>query len=395
MTTAKRTHLSLMLAAIALLVALGVGCNRARSDMQVATDVQSKINADGNLPNKQITVNANNGVVTLSGTVGSDAERTAAANDAAQVDGVKTVIDHMTVGTQTAQNMGEQQQMPEEPAPSYSAPSRSRTSRPRRPSGYSSRSTETTSASSSNMNPNYSTNETSSSTTPAAPAPPKPVTIPDGTTLSVRMIDSVDSDRNKPGDIFHATLDAPIMVEDQVIVPQGADVQGRVATLKTAGHYIGQSQIALELTKLSFNGKTYPLTTDQYSQQGSSRGKNTAAKVGTGAAIGAVIGAIAGGGKGAGIGSVIGAGAGGGVQTVTKGEQIHIRPEALLTFRMQNSLTVTPGANRGSQYNNDTYNDNGSNNSNNTYNDQNSTPDNTNNTNSTDRPTLKRRPPTQ
>ncbi len=390
MTSGKRIHSTLLLAALALLVTLGVGCNRARSDMQVATDVQSKINTDGNLPNKQITVNANNGIVTLSGTVGSDAERTAAANDAAQVDGVKTVIDHMTVGNTTAQNMSEQQPMPEEPAPSYSTASRTRASRPRRPSASSSRSTETTS-STSNTSPNYANNETSSSTTPATPppAPPKPVTIPDGTTLSVRMIDSVDSDRNKPGDVFRATLDAPIMVEDQVIVPQGADVQGRVATLKTAGHYIGQSQIALELTKLSFNGKTYSLTTDQYTQQGSSRGKNTAAKVGTGAAIGAIIGAIAGGGKGAGIGSVIGAGAGGGVQTVTKGEQIHIRPEAVLTFRMQNPITVTPGSRTTSQYNSDTYNDN----SNNTYNDQNS-PDN-NNTNSTDRPTLKRRPPTE
>jgi BON domain-containing protein len=384
MTTGKRTHIALMLAAIALLVALGVGCNRARSDMQVATDVQSKINADGNLPNKQITVNANNGVVTLSGTVASDMERMAAANDAAQVDGVKTVVNNMTVGSTTAQNMNEQQ--PEQATPPSYSSARPRANRARRstPSYSSGNTTESTST------PNYASNTNANTVAPtqAPSAPPKPVTIPDGTTISIRMIDSVDSDRNKPGDVFRATLDAPIMVDDQVIVPQGADVQGRVATLKAAGHYIGQSQIALELTKLSFNGKTYPVTTDQYTQQGASRGKNTAAKVGTGAAIGAVIGAIAGGGKGAGIGSVIGAGAGGGVQTVTKGEQIHIRPEAVLTFRMQSPITVTPGARTTSQYNSDTYNDN----SNNT-NDQNSS--DTNNTSSTDRPTLKHRPPLQ
>src|SRR5438270_2187854 len=109
---------------IALSVALATGCTKTqnasnRPDSQVATDVQSKINGDANLPNKQITVNANNGTVSLSGSVGSETERMTAANDAAQVDGVKTVVNNLTVASAGAT-------MPPEPA--ASAPARSRSS---------------------------------------------------------------------------------------------------------------------------------------------------------------------------------------------------------------------------------------------------------------------------
>ena len=61
---------------------------------------------------------------------------------------------------------------------------------------------------------------------------------------------------------------------------------------------------------LAAQARYYSLQTDQYSRQGSSRGKNTAAKVGAGAGIGAIIGAIAGGGKGAAIGAAAGGGSG-------------------------------------------------------------------------------------
>jgi len=177
---------------------------------------------------------------------------------------------------------------------------------------------------------------------PPPPPPPKPVTIPDGTVLQIRMIDTIDSASNQPGDRFRATLDTPITIDDKVIVPQGADIEGRVAELKSAGHFAGKPAIALELTALNVNGRRYSLHTNQYSREGSSRGKNTAAKVGGGAALGSIIGAIAGGGKGAAIGGVIGAGAGGGVQAASKAPAIHVASEALLSFTLENPLTVTP-----------------------------------------------------
>jgi len=92
-----KTSYRIPTAALSLLLALGlvVGCSRSRDDAQVASDVQGKINADSNIQNKQITVNANKGVVTLSGSVNNDLERNSAANDASQVDGVKTVVNNL------------------------------------------------------------------------------------------------------------------------------------------------------------------------------------------------------------------------------------------------------------------------------------------------------------
>ena len=110
--------------------------------------------------------------------------------------------------------------------------------------------------------------------------------------------------------------------------------------VKSAGKFAGQSVVALQLDRISAGGKYYSLQTDQYRRQGSSRGKNTAAKVGAGAGIGAIIGAIAGGGKGAAIGAAAGGGLGGGVQAATKGQQIKLPSETVLNFTLQAPLTV-------------------------------------------------------
>jgi len=116
--------------------------------------------------------------------------------------------------------------------------------------------------------------------------------------------------------------------------------------VKSAGRFAGQSDLVLELTKLSMSGKSYSLQTDRWSKQGSGRGKATAAKVGGGAAVGAILGGIFGGGKGAAIGAAAGAGAGTGVSAATKGQQIILKPETILAFQLQNPITVTPGQGR-------------------------------------------------
>ena len=324
-----------------LILGLSIGCNRARSDAQVANDIQQKISSDANIADKQVTVSSNNGVVTLTGTVGSEVERAAAANDAAMVDGVRTVVNNLTLQAQAPPPPPPlQESQPEQAA----APARKPSARHLASSkhqGYDAPLVTTVPAQPASA---PAPSPSMASTTPPPPPPPKPVTIDSGTTLSIRMIDPIDSDKNQIGDRFHATLDTPINVNDQIVLPQGAEIEGRVAELRTAGHFTGQSQIALELTTVSLNGRRYNIQTDQYSREGSSRGKNTAEKVGGGAAVGAILGGILGGGKGAAIGATVGAGAGGGVQAATKGQQIHIKPEQLLTFRLQSPLTVTPAS---------------------------------------------------
>jgi hypothetical protein len=354
----------LFLVVLAVLVlALGTACNKAsptRSDAQVASDVQSKIFTDPNVQSRQISVQSANGVVTLSGYVNSEAERAAAASAAAGVDGVKTVVNNL----ETQQAQAEPAPQPTEEVKAQPAaetrPREKPAMREHRPSAQrnSNRSSdESTSASNSNTGSNNSTTASNVAPAPVVPPPPpapKKVTIPSGTNLSIRLVDSLDSERNQVGDQFRATLNAPVVIDDEVIIPQDADVQGRVVDVKSAGRYAGASNLTLELTTLSFNGKTYNLSTNQWTRSAQGRGKSTAGKIGGGAALGAIIGGLAGGGKGAAIGATVGAGAGTGVATMGKGNQIKLNSEALLSFDLQAPLTVTASAerNRSHQPNN-------------------------------------------
>jgi hypothetical protein len=347
-----KRNLWVVLVSLAL---LAVGCSRigTRPDAQVASDVQNKINGDSNIPDKQLNINANNGVVTLTGTVASDAARNAAANDAAQVEGVKTVVNNLEVAPTSA--AADQNAQPQ-PQANFNPPPPVRESR--RPSPGTRTRSSHTSASNSGDNglrttvpadsSSGSSNDSASSTssTPPPPAVPQKITVPSGTQLSIRLNDEVNSEKAQVGDVFHGSISAPVSIDDQTAIPTTADVEGRVVDVKSAGRFAGQSVLTLELTKLTMNGKSYSLQTSQWTKSGNGRGKSTAAKVGGGAAVGAVLGGIFGGGKGAAIGAAAGAGAGTGVSAATKGQQIILRPEAIIAFQLQGPVTVTPGTSR-------------------------------------------------
>jgi len=166
------------------------------------------------------------------------------------------------------------------------------------------------------------------------------VTIPAGQSLLVRMIDGVDSSKNHVGDVFHASLETDLMVNDTIVARKGADVYGRLAEAKEAGHLSGSAELQLELTRIIIDGKDYPVVSSDYELKGKGRGSNTAKKVGGGAVAGAIIGAIAGGGKGAAIGAGVGSAAGAGVQVFTRGQQVKVPSETLLEFRLQQPVTV-------------------------------------------------------
>jgi hypothetical protein len=174
------------------------------------------------------------------------------------------------------------------------------------------------------------------------PAPANGITIPAGEPLLVRMIDGVDSSKNQVGDIFHASLETDLNIDGILVARKGADVYGRLAQAKEAGHFSGSSELELELTRIVIDGRDYPVVSSDYSVQGKGRGKNTAEKVGGGALLGALIGGLAGGGKGAAIGAGAGAGAGGAVQVFTRGQQVKVPSETLLEFRLEQPATVTP-----------------------------------------------------
>ncbi len=328
---------------VALTLALLAGCSRKpeRTDAQVASDVQNKIYSDAGIQSRQISVQAAAGVVTLSGDVNTDVERTAAANDAGSINSVRTVINNLQVQQAQAapppiappsekSNAGQKKTAPKQ--------IRHRSDRPEMSAN--------DDMQANNTPPPPVAAEPEAQPQPAEPppppAPPQKVTIPAGTQLSVRLNDPLDSEKNQVGDSFHATLSAPIVLGGDTVIPSGADVVGRVAAVQSAGRFAGNSLLTLELTSLSVNGKTYNVQTNQWSRQGKGEGKNTATKVGVGTAAGAILGGLIGGGRGAAIGAAGGAGAGTGVAAAKKGEQIKLAPEAVLNFQTTNTLTVIP-----------------------------------------------------
>ncbi len=166
------------------------------------------------------------------------------------------------------------------------------------------------------------------------------LTIPEGTRISVRTIDGIDSTRNRVGDRFQASLEEPLIVDGNEIVAKGADVYGRLEESKESGTFAGRSQLRLALTGIVVDGKTVPLTTGEYELTGKSRGASTAKRAAGVGAVGAVIGAIAGGGKGAAIGAAAGAGVGAGSEVVTRGDQVKIPSETLLDFTLQQDVSI-------------------------------------------------------
>jgi hypothetical protein len=177
----------------------------------------------------------------------------------------------------------------------------------------------------------------------ASAAPQKKVTVPAGTRVLIRMIDSVDTTKQKAGYRFTASLETNLQVDDVVVAPRGTTVYGKLTSASSAGRMKGSSELTLELTDIVINGTSYPLLTSDYSIRGKGEGSNTAKKVVGGAGLGALIGGIAGGGKGAGIGALAGAGAGTAIAATKKGEQLSIPSESLLEFRLQQPAPLPVG----------------------------------------------------
>jgi len=166
------------------------------------------------------------------------------------------------------------------------------------------------------------------------------VTVPAGTRLLIRTIDTLDSSKQKAGYRFTASLETNLQAEDMVVAPRGSTVYGRLAEASSAGRMSGSSQLTLELTDIVINGTAYPLLTSTFEVKGKGEGKKTAGKVIGGTGLGALIGGIAGGGTGAAIGALAGAAGGTALAASKKGEQLQIPSESLLEFRLEQPVSL-------------------------------------------------------
>lgn len=344
-----RRHGLVVPMAAALLLSACTAANKGPDDLAIKSGIESRLFQDATLKMRDVRVDCQKGVVTLTGTVSSDTEKLAVEGLARQVTGVAQVINQLAVSappsTQALEPTGTAASSPprekprkakhprrEEVASSEPAP-------PPSPVAAALVQQAPTPAPAPAAQPAQV--QTVAQTTPPPPPPPATVEVPSGTVITVRMIDSIDSSVNRAGEEFAASLDAPIVVGDKVVIQRGADARVRLNKVASAGHVQGQSQLQLELVSITANGTTYNVTSGYYEQKGASRGKRTAGTIGGAAGLGALIGAIAGGGKGAAIGAGVGAGAGGVATAATKGQQVKVPSETKLDFTLKGPFTVT------------------------------------------------------
>ena len=169
------------------------------------------------------------------------------------------------------------------------------------------------------------------------------ITVPAGTRVLIRTVDSIDSSKQKSGFRFTASLETNLQVENTVVAPRGSTVYGRLVEASSAGRMKGGAQLTLELTDIVINGTANPLLTSTYEIKSKGQGSKTARRVVGGAGLGAIIGGVAGGGRGAAIGAAAGAAGGTAIAGATKGEQLQIPSESLLEFRLEQPVALPVG----------------------------------------------------
>jgi hypothetical protein len=195
-----------------------------------------------------------------------------------------------------------------------------------------------------------SSSEGSSAATSAPPSPQsamqpkpeaKPIVVPAGTVLTVRLGQAVGSKISRPGETFAASLVSPVDLNGKVVVPAGAEAQGVVAEAVPRGRFKGGARLRLALTSVTIDGAPHPVQTAAVTRAIQGKGKRTAGMIGGGAGLGALVGALAGGGKGAAIGAAAGAGAGTAGSALTGNKDIALPAESTLSFRLLQPLQVS------------------------------------------------------
>lgn len=172
------------------------------------------------------------------------------------------------------------------------------------------------------------------------PEPPKPLIVPAGTVLTVRLAEALGSKISTAGQTFTATVASPITIDGRTAIPAGATTSGTVVDAKPLGRFKGGAVLQVRLTSISVKGSDMAISTSSVSRTETGKGKRTAVLAGGGAGLGALIGGLAGGGKGAAIGALAGGGAGTGGAAFTGNKDVVLPAESALSFKLEQPLQV-------------------------------------------------------
>ena len=168
----------------------------------------------------------------------------------------------------------------------------------------------------------------------------KPITVPEGTDLTVVLDQTISTASSRSGDSFRATLTSPVVIDGKTVLPKDAPVTGHIVESVPSGRLKGVAKLDLTLDSIEVNGKSFDLATDDEARKGKNHNKRNVVLIGGGAGLGAIIGGVAGGGVGAVVGSAVGAGAGTAGAAYTGKKDIRVPAETALTFRLVRPVTI-------------------------------------------------------
>jgi len=104
--------------------------------------------------------------------------------------------------------------------------------------------------------------------------------IPAGTEVTIRLPMALSSKDSRPGDLFQAMLDEPVVIAGRTVAPQGTPVTGSVVAARASGSLNDPGYLRLTLASIVMNGKSVPLQTSSIFAKGGSyeRRKGTTIK---------------------------------------------------------------------------------------------------------------------
>jgi hypothetical protein len=168
--------------------------------------------------------------------------------------------------------------------------------------------------------------------------------IPAGAELKIRTNENIQADAQSAGRTYSAEIANDVLGPNgEVLIPRGSPAQLTVQSVNNGTMGVGNNQVALALQSVNANGRTYNVisnTNQQAGNRGIGANKRTAEMTGGGALLGTVIGAVAGGGKGALIGAVVGGAGGAAAQVLTRGKEVKVPAESVLTFKLDQPLML-------------------------------------------------------
>jgi hypothetical protein len=163
-----------------------------------------------------------------------------------------------------------------------------------------------------------------------------PTSIASGTAITVRLQTPVSSASSASGDFFDAVLDESLGSDGKTIVRRGAFVRGKVVGAKASENLQDPGYLRLTLTRISINGKSYPLQTASIFVKGGTHEKRKLALIAGGASGGAPIDAAGAGHKGA----LVGAAAETDSTYATNKQDVSFAAERRLTFSLSQPLSL-------------------------------------------------------